>query len=342
MEQALTDHMLADLQAVAGGSDTKTARFIDVFFAYRLLLQRYPEFGDAESYQLHGASDLKTLVDGVMKSVEFQRLWVRKESWSPDAVVMTEHAGLRYFFNLRDRAIGLAIATGQFEPNMERLVRTLVKPGMCCIDVGANLGFFSVLMASLCGPEGQVVSLEPFPEAFSLLLRNIRENHLENTVAPLQLAAHETNNQAAMCYRADESNDNFGSMFVPHTNSKLRSSHATVNIQCQRLDDLIKNGQGTRVDLVKIDVEGSEPYALRGMKRILLEQRPIILIELNEYCLVNMGCSSAEEVMVLIEEYGYVPHDVDLFLNGQMTPYKFQKQDGRFEFHNLICIPSPN
>ncbi len=342
MEQALTDHLMADLQAVTGGSGTKTARFIDVFFAYRLLLQRCPEFGDAKSYQLHDSLDLKALVDGVMNSLEYQRLWVRKEPWSPDTVVMTEHAGLRYFFNLRDRAIGLAIATGQFEPNMERLVRMLVKPGMCCIDVGANLGFFSVLLGSLCGPDGQVISLEPFPAAFSLLVRNIRENHLENVVAPLQLAAHETDGKATMCYQADEANDNFGSMFVPHADSKMRSSHATVSIQCQRLDDLIKSGQGIRVDLVKIDVEGSEPYVLRGMKRILLEQRPIILIELNEHCLVNMGCSSAEEVMALIEEYGYVPHDVDTFFSEQTEPYRFQKQDGKFEFRNLICIPSPN
>ena len=339
MDQVLRDHLMEDLRTTLAGSDLTTASFLDLFFAYRLLLQRYPEFDRTDPYLIavSASTDLRGLVGSFVNSPEFQRLWFPDAPGQPDCVVMTEHAGLRFFFHFRDRAKGLAIAAGQFETGLESVLRSLIQPGMCCVDVGASFGFFSILMGSLTGPSGRVYSLEPYSDAFHLLGRNIRENQMEKTVRAYNLAAHERNGKATLGFRADAGNGNTGPLFLIHEESRFSSSHGAFEISCRRLDDLIS--PQTHVDLVKIAVQGSEPHVIRGMQRILRKEKPILLIELNEFWLEHSAGAGAESLLALLDDSGYIPYELNAFLSAARAPYRFEKRTDRYEFCHLVCAP---
>ena len=275
--------------------ESDNANFADVFWSYRLFLLRRPEFQDPSSYAQRCVLDLRELAKSFCDSHEFQTIWGDRREPLPNVVLLTENHGLRFWFNLRDQAIGHNIAIGRYEPDVTDVVRKTVKQGMNCLDVGANLGYFSVIMAKLTGALGSVYSFEPFPANYDLLVRNIKENCVEGVVHPKQLAAYDSSNLSSLFFRADAMNDNFGSMFVsdqPQDGHLQRSSVSRV-----RIDDVVP--KNLPIHFVKMDVEGAEIPALGGMSGIIERYHPTLAIELNELALNRGNGSTPEELIGL-------------------------------------------
>jgi FkbM family methyltransferase len=323
---SLHSQLLYNLKRILTSSWSDSATFLDVFFTYRLLLQRTPEFASEDAYKERATIGLNRLVRTVMESEEFRRLWRIGQDPLPDLEVMAEYGDRRYWFNLRDREIGHLIAKGSYEPEVEAVMRATIHDGMNVLDIGANLGFFSILMGKLVG-HGQVHALEPFPTNYALLLRNIRENGLEDTVTAHQLAAYGTAGTAYIYFRADSYNDNLGSMFLA---DQQYHGHSSVEVRCVRVDDLVS--PDIPIHCVKIDVEGSELHALKGMKRILSAWHPIILIELNEYCLQKFAATSVDELLAWITIQGYKIYEIS---NGKS--YSLPNQRDTYALVNLLC-----
>ena len=165
-----------------------------------------------------------------------------------------------------------------FDPLTTQRVRTYLRPGMTMVDVGAHIGYYTLLAAARVGPRGRVFAVEPAEENVALLRENLaraRAGHV--TVLPFAAGGSD----AVRSFAITDSSDTHG--FYQHP---LQPTVRTVQVQQRALDGVIEGP----VDLVKIDVEGAELEVLAGMTRILARDRRLALVvEWNPACLRRAG-----------------------------------------------------
>ena len=247
--------------------------------------------------------------------------------------------GLRLFFNLRDRQ-AMRIVTGIHELDIQKAMRLILRPGMNCIDAGAHIGLYALLMASVVGETGgKVYAFEPFPNTYNLLTKNIKENHFGSVIMPYQKACHyESGNSRIFTPVSDD----LGPAFVPkRQDAPVTAGLEGAEIELARVDDLIP--VQARIGLIKMDIEGSEPFALRGMTRIVIRDRPIIFTEFNPYCLRHMNESDPAEYLTQLKSYGYKLFEVADFLKQTKREYDYHEVEqhrGGDETTNLVCVPT--
>jgi FkbM family methyltransferase len=171
--------------------------------------------------------------------------------------------GFQLYVDLRDDGVGLPIYCRRtYEPVETAIVRAALKPGMTAVDIGANVGYFTVLAAGLVGERGKVVAIEPDPHNFSLLARNIRANGLSNVIA-LNLALGAAPGSARLFC----SNSNFGDHRL-YTDASC-DARAAVEVPMDTLDNVLSARGCLSADFVKMDVQGYEHSVLRGMTATL-------------------------------------------------------------------------
>jgi FkbM family methyltransferase len=186
---------------------------------------------------------------------------------------------------------------GDFERQETRWVRRWLRPGMSFVDVGANVGYFTLLAASRVGPEGRVFACEPSPEAFARLEATLRDNPIPQARAfpfalgaePGQLHLHFTSHTVSN-----------------HTPSMVAQPGArTMPVPVRTLDECLEEWKLPRVDLLKVDVEGFEPQVLAGARQALATGRiRALLCEFNDPWLRLAG-SSAAELYALLRGFHY-------------------------------------
>lgn len=186
---------------------------------------------------------------------------------------------------------------GDFERWETGVVRRTLEPGGCFVDVGANVGYFSLLAASRVGRRGRVLAFEPSPYAFERLTKTILSNRIEQ----IQAFAH-----ALGAARGHAELQFTGQVQANHTPSLVPQPGArTVRVEVKPLDDILDELRVRHVDLMKVDVEGFEPSVLRGAEESLRAGRvAAVLIELNEPWLARAGSSGAE-VRAMLEGFGF-------------------------------------
>lgn len=190
---------------------------------------------------------------------------------------------------------------GCLELKETRLLRRWLRPGMTIFDVGANVGYYTALTASLVGPRGRVVAIEP-SAAYEKLAEWVRNNQLAY-VSPFRIGLSDRAGYLPI-YLGDESN--YTPTMVAHGGL---TPFDTVPV-CT-LDDLAERVGIDHIDFLKIDVEGHEPAVFRGAKQ-LLNRGAIraILCEFNEHWLRASGSSSAELWQMLVEAGFRDPSDM--------------------------------
>ena len=160
------------------------------------------------------------------------------------------------------------------------------------MDVGAHVGYFSLLAGRQDGPGGSVLSIEPNPVVLEQLRRNVERSRLRHV--QVVHTACGASHDAVRLYLHTESNSSMASLSAQNA-----TSGTAVDVPCTTLDDLCKERGIARVSLVKIDVEGAELAVLRGMERVLREMRPVIVLEVEPHLLAGFGTSSESLVAFL-------------------------------------------
>ncbi len=163
-----------------------------------------------------------------------------------------------------------------YEPATRRAFLEALRPGMTVVDVGAHIGFYSLLAARRVGPTGAVHAVEPGPDNLEVLRRNVALNGLSQVVVhPVAAAGRREMRE----FHLTGSSDSHG--FHAHP---LTETVRTLMVEAAPVDELIP-GEG---DVMKVDVEGAELEALAGMTRLLSGERPLTLfIEWNPACMRN-------------------------------------------------------
>jgi FkbM family methyltransferase len=162
---------------------------------------------------------------------------------------------------------------GFYEKEVGDLLKKSVKPGDVFLDLGANIGYFSLLVANN-SPSVKVISFEPVADLFQNMNNNISLNNIKN-ISTINVAVGEINEEKELFVSAP---DNMGmSSFKQPENYSGKNERVKV----VTIDDWFKTSGLTRIDIIKLDIEGSELAALKGMKEVLQEQKAVLIVEIN-------------------------------------------------------------
>ena len=192
---------------------------------------------------------------------------------------------------------GQAVHHGEEEPEVQDALVEYLRPGMTFYDVGANIGFFSLLAARIVGPFGRVVSFEADPEIAVRLRENLARNGFEQaTVVQRAVWSEPTTVLFARVDSSVSPDRGLGHVVVD------RNSSNTIAVDAVALDGFL--GSERQPDFIKCDVEGAEAAVFAGAENVLREKRPILLVEMH----------SVEDHRLLsrkFSEFGYYCRDLD-------------------------------
>jgi FkbM family methyltransferase len=190
--------------------------------------------------------------------------------WASSAARLDEVDVLGHRMALDDRdSLRLSVAR-LMEPTLTRFVQEAVKPGDTVLDVGANIGYFTLLFARAVGPGGRVVAIEPDPENVALLTRNVARNGYADRVTVLPRAAWDASGPLRL-FRSEENRGD-------HQTYDIGEGRESVTIDALRVDDYAPLAAGPPVALVKMDIQGAEYRALLGMRELLARSRDVVLL----------------------------------------------------------------
>jgi FkbM family methyltransferase len=170
---------------------------------------------------------------------------------------------------------------GDYEKELGLVVKKILKANDVFFDIGANIGYFS-LFAANHSPSAKIISFEPANEIFQKLSENISINNIKN-ITTVNAAVGEINEEKDLFLSAPD-NMGMSSFRKPENYSGKQEK---VNVVA--IDDWFKTSGLTKIDLIKLDIEGSELAALKGMRSVLEEQRPVLIVEINPETLLLFG-----------------------------------------------------
>lgn len=163
-----------------------------------------------------------------------------------------------------------------FEPEMVKLFRALASQSEVILDVGANIGCTAILFGEL---SQTVYAFEPSPTTFSLLEKNIQNSGLKNIILQnVGLGAEP--GEFTLTFAPSNRSGGFVS-----DQTQAGDGHTTEKIVISKLDEVIQSLNPPSVDFIKIDVEGFEGHVIRGAEQTLSAHKPVVVLELNHWCL---------------------------------------------------------
>lgn len=228
----------------------------------------------------------------------------------------------------------MEMLTKKYESETVKLFEKIITPGMHIVDIGAHIGYFSRMYSKLVGESGIVYCFEADPENYALLEKNTKG--LVN-VSLHKVAVSEKNGTIDF-YHIDNSTG-CHSIVSPDSPSKK------ITVDSVTLDSLIERGEVVDVDLIKIDIEGGEPFAFRGMEKLLRSSAKVkIVAEYNEASLVSGGTSGAD-FLKQIASYGFTIYFITK--NGLVAQSAIPEDEQRSYFSrpgdvNLYCTKEPS
>jgi FkbM family methyltransferase len=174
---------------------------------------------------------------------------------------------------------------GTFERRTQAAFQKLVKKDGVVFDIGANVGFFTLLASYLVGPLGKVVAFEPVPRNVGMLRRHLEMNGIENVeVRPVAVTGI----------------TGVARMRTWHSNMEWKlAPEGDIEVETVALDDIWSAGALPRPDLIKMDIEGAEAAALAGAARLLAEARPVLVLSAH-------GREQYERCRLFLGRAGYV------------------------------------
>jgi FkbM family methyltransferase len=180
-----------------------------------------------------------------------------------------------------------------FEAGEIGALRAYVSPGSLVVDVGANVGFFTLRFAQWVGSDGCVIAIEPEVRNFDELNRRLKSAGVESDVETYQAVADHADGDVCLVINKDHPGDH-------------KIGDEGIAVSALAVDGLVMD-QRLSVSLIKIDVQGAEMRVLLGAERCLMRYRPALFIEVDAGALARFGTSPAE-IFGFLSNFDYVPH----------------------------------
>lgn len=210
------------------------------------------------------------------------------------------------------------------EPGINFL-RNSLKEGDVFIDIGANIGTYTLVASKSVGHTGRVYAFEPVKAIFRRLIENIEMNDLQN-IFPIRKAVY---NDEGIVDIFVSGNDNLGMSGIFHHDNE---SGTIEKAEAVNMDAFVEQEGLSRISLIKVDIEGAEFYALQGMVEVLKRFKPLVLLELSEEVLSHTPFSSTL-IIQFLEKLDYSPRAIDR--GGNLMEFGHSDY-----YNNYVFIPS--
>ncbi len=222
----------------------------------------------------------------------------------PEGIVLIEvHGSKMYVDTSIVQTIQHNLLIGYiYERDEVELFKKMVKEGNVVVDVGAHIGYYTMLTARLVGKSGKVFAFEPLPDNYDLLVKNVEVNGYDNVVAVRKAVA---------------SKSGVAKLFLPERGPGLaKTSQSLVDIglgkefitvETVSLDDFFHD-KNTVIDFIKMDIEGGETAALLGMDRVIRANENLKMIVESWPGWITKAGSSVAEFLNKFAEYGFKLH----------------------------------
>jgi len=232
---------------------------------------------------------------------------------------------------LRSIEITGSLLMGNYERIETEIFKKIVRKGDVVIDIGANIGYYTLIAAKLVGDSGIVITFEPEPYNFHLLKKNVEVNGYKNVILEQRAVSNKNANLKLFL-----SEDNIGD----HRIYQPSESRKSIEIESIRLDDYIKNAGIDKVNIIKMDIQGAEGLALQGMHEVLTKNKDLtIFTEFWPSGLRESGIEPGDFYNTLIK-YGF---SIYLIGNEQEMLVPFNEDTlieviANKEQANLVCF----
>ncbi|HKV05092.1 MAG TPA: FkbM family methyltransferase [Candidatus Acidoferrales bacterium] len=223
--------------------------------------------------------------------------------WAPRGQACVRAQGHSLFLDPQDMGMARALLLfgGRWEETETRLFVSLLKKGMTVVDIGANLGYYTLMAARLVGPKGIVHAFEPSPENFALLRRSVEANGYKNVVLVPQAVSNHSGTARLRIDRASSGG---------HSLSAFRGGAESIEVETVSLDDYFAD-RGEKVDVIKMDAEGAEMAILGGMRELLARNPELTLLtEFFPRAIRGFG-GAPEEFLSQLVQCGFRIHPID-------------------------------
>jgi FkbM family methyltransferase len=272
----------------------------DIIACFRLLLDRRPSQQEWGGHVWRIGQDLTEVVSSYVSSEEFsqRRLLNRSaEKWQ-----LVQMPDFQMYATPEDRSIGLGIVVNRkYEPEITRIFEQNLLLGMGVLDIGANIGYFSLLAAKLVGPSGFVQAWEPSADNVKVVFANSLLNHFDN-IEVIQAAA--TDKNQVFRYFRNSTNGNVADLEQALPEDMLGAE----TVMGLRIDDFVP--ANVQIGLIKIDVEGHEYKAMLGARNTLARCKPVIVTEFSPHNLPGRSGVGGREYLELFTDLGYEIHAI--------------------------------
>jgi FkbM family methyltransferase len=290
---------------------------------------------------LHHPGPVGRLHAGLCRRLHQRLRVLRLRRWqrlcrATDASLLVTRLGrdlkIRVHANPRDVVSERIYVDRYFEAPECRFVNAWLQPGMTVVDVGANIGQYTLIAARRVGPTGHVHSFEPNPRMYAELLANVALNGLDARCTLNPTAVTDRAGTATLSLHSP-GKDVFSSI-APHRRAAILGHQTVRTVTLADYVDALPGDQ--RIDFIKMDIEGAELSALRGAERLLTGRHaPTLLIEVSD---TNSSAFQyrAQECLDLLESHGYQFHEV----NYLGRPVPLRTRSGTSLEVNVIAVPS--
>jgi FkbM family methyltransferase len=221
----------------------------------------------------------------------------------------------------------------EFEPHMVSLFKKLISKTDNIVDVGANIGLISILFSEIAN---KVMSFEASTTTYEILMKNVQQNNLNNVTA-INFGLGDENAKTTITFNANNRSGGFVS-------DKLRPTdgHITEQIQLKKLDDIWDFNE--RCNFIKLDVEGFEGNVISGAKNVLNTFKPIVVLELNHWCLNAFRRISIPDFFDMLRSFFPVLYAVDTdnatiknLHDPEEAYYVMHEHIVKFRFPNIVA-----
>jgi FkbM family methyltransferase len=221
-----------------------------------------------------------------------------------------ELRGVHIVLNQKDAIVSGNLMLGCYETSNLDIFESLLEPGMCVLDIGANIGLYSAVAAQRIGPTGRVIAVEPGAENCSFIKRTAERNSFNN-IELIQKAAG-ARSESAFLYLCSTNK-------ADHRIYDQSHERERVPVEIEPVDLMLEKLGTPHVDVIKMDTQGAEPFVFDGMKQLLQKNRRLkIMMEFWPWGIRQAGRDPAE-LLETIREHGFSVSEIHDDRKG-MTP----------------------
>jgi len=234
--------------------------------------------------------------------------WDFLSHFSKRRIIFKHIKGYRMALDLRDRGVSRSLFCFGFIEKFEtELIEKVLRKGDTFLDIGANLGYYTLIAAKIVGNEGKVFAFEPESNNFALLKRNVEMNGFKNIVLVKKAISNKSGK--AKLFLSKERNV-FGGHSLYNNEWLNAKENDFVTVDIITLDEFFKDYDGD-IDIIKMDIEGAEGLALQGMQNLLRKNKNVKIF--TEFSPIGLKASpiGPKEYLNMLMNFGFKIYEIN-------------------------------